>query len=773
MAPKKQTPTDPYADMPDTSVSGSDPYADMPDSAVDSLTANPKGQGTYKMLAPAGSNIKSGIMVPYGNVRNALTQGFGFDPQSGDDTRYSHNLFTELNGKGQAPKADSNDEDSVNKYGVLPTPAAGTREWYKRQAIQKAHATIDSLPTIGMIGGAVAGSPGLITGVGGAAAGAVLGEDLRQSLNQHFFGEHLTPKQTAQRLAVQGAIGVGTELGSRAFAYPFSAMGKYLGYTADESAKAGIPLLGSEARGEAPSWSEEVLKGNILSKNIMKKFRENQNKESAAAVDKLMDSISNFKGTPEELGIKVQEGLSDSEKAFRAEQNILYKAIDDITEKPIGPPTSVNIPLYKDGKVVLDKAGKPVTQTIVQPNLRVMPSMVELKKFAQEKLDEINQPPYFLPKDAAEQSRNAFDTILNNPDKVSFKRMRDMRSVLSSQVRTLDEAMGGGKLGLAKKVETLTDQSIEDAAKNSGIPNLAKRWREANDVTAETHRMFEQKLVDKAVESENPEFIASLLGGKTIGLQQTRDLFKALPEKVYDPVRRGLLNDAVTKATEPRTGAFNEGKFATYIDRLGDEKGKIIFGQNWKNIKELVDIIGKINGPVGLAGGGGAALQNIGIVKRLATVAVSLPASAIALGAGTGHLEAGLMGAGILGAADAAGLAGTLAGARTVAWAMVNPAKATAMLKVARAIARGLPYTPAVGYHLTKEMSPKQSENIRGFVNRSAHDLITPKPATPAPAAPSGGQAYNHLAVNPKTGHRIASADGKQWYDAQTGQQVA
>jgi hypothetical protein len=95
------------------------------------------------------------------------------------------------------------------------------------------------------------------------------------------------------------------------------------------------------------------------------------------------------------------------------------------------------------------------------------------------------------------------------------------------------------------------------------------------------------------------------------------------------------------------------------------------------------------------------------------------------------------------------------------------------MLKVARAIARGLPYAPAVGYHLTKEMSPKQSENIRGFVNRSAHDLITPKPATPAPAAPSGGQAYNHLAVNPKTGHRIASADGKQWYDAQTGQQVA
>ena len=171
MAPKTKSPSDPYADLPNTSVAGNDPYASMPDTTVDSLTSNPKKQGTYRLLPPTGSDIKSGIMVPYGNVRNALTQGFGFDPQSGDDTRFSHDLFTELHDKGQAPKTDSNDEDSVNKYGVLPTPAAGTREWYKRQAIQKSHATIDSLPTIGMIGGAVAGSPGLVTGVGGAAAG--------------------------------------------------------------------------------------------------------------------------------------------------------------------------------------------------------------------------------------------------------------------------------------------------------------------------------------------------------------------------------------------------------------------------------------------------------------------------------------------------------------------------------------------------------------------------------------------------------------------------
>jgi hypothetical protein len=37
----------------------------------------------------------------------------------------------------------------------------------------------------------------------------------------------------------------------------------------------------------------------------------------------------------------------------------------------------------------------------------------------------------------------------------------------------------------------------------------------------------------------------------------------------------------------------------------------------------------------------------------------------------------------------------------------------------------------------------------------------------------NGQVAYDHHAVNPQTGHHIASPDGKQWYDVRTGQQVA
>lgn len=781
---------------------GGDEFSDIAQphtSSVDTLTANPKKQGTYRMLPPVGSDIKSGVMIPYGNIKDARAQGFGFDPHSGDDTRYAHDLFTELKGRGQTPTVESPDMPMLDQYGVVPTPAPFTKEWTKRGAIKTAHGAIDTLPTGGaIVGGIATGIPGAATGPGdialagaGAAGGAAGGEALRQTLNHYFFGENQTPMERAKHVGEQAALGGLQEVGGRALAIPLAKSAKYLGFSADESAKAGIRLLPSEAAGKAPTWMEEFLKGSVLSKGIMEKFRQTQNKESLAAATKLMDSISNFKGTPEQLGNMVQDGLDQAEKAFRDQQNSLYDAIDTATqEKPFYKPVQEPV-LDAKGKPEIDKVtGKPVTKTVMkQAGIRgpAMPSMVDLKDFARQQLTDINKPPQFLPKDVLEQARGTFQTILDNPDRVSFKRMRDARSALLSTGRKLEEATGNSKSGLVKKLTQLTDKSLEDAAKNSGIPGLYDRWREANAMTAEWHRVFEQKLVDKTVETGDPEFISSFLAGNKVGLQQTRDLFKVLPEKLHNPVRRGLLQDAVAKATDPRTGAFNEGKFATYVDKLGDERGKIIFGQNWKNIKGLVDIIGKINGPVGLGGGGGASLQNVGIMKRILGAAISVPAGvAVAAGAGSGHLESGL----ISGAAIAAGgVATEAATARTIAWAMVNPEKASKMLTVASDIARKLPYLPSVAYSVVKPISPKEADIIK----KSGEDLVkkaipvsTPGPQSSVyrpkdliekakqinnPAA-QGQIAYNHTAINPSTGHKIGSRDGIRWFDIQTGQQV-
>jgi hypothetical protein len=56
-------------------------------------------------------------------------------------------------------------------------------------------------------------------------------------------------------------------------------------------------------------------------------------------------------------------------------------------------------------------------------------------------------------------------------------------------------------------------------------------------------------------------------------------------------------------------------------------------------------------------------------------------------------------------------------------------------------------------------------------VTQSPKELLQ-KAKSLNPAA-VGQTAYNHTAVNPATGHRIKSSDGRVWYDEQTGQQVA
>ena len=731
--PKKLT--DPFADIAEPA---SDPFADIAE-PVDNVksqdfTANPKREGTYTMVAPSDGGATKLVSIPYSQVGNAYLAGYRLG-KAGDSQRYANDKFTEMNKSGEAVNPN------IDYAGIVPTPARGSKVWFERKKDSAVHGILNLLPTAGGIaGGIIGGGAGLETGPGaiatgaaGAAAGGGLGEDLRQELQEKIFPKEgkLNPLETMKGLAVQAGYQGGSELTGRMAGTLFSPVLQSLGNTVTESAKAGIRLLPSEAAGRAPTWMEEFLKGSVLSRGIMERFREAQNKEAASAASKLMDSISSFKGTPEQLGKIAQKGLDDSEAALRAEQNLLYDGLDNITEEVIKPSTTSNVPVLKANGEPLMRNGVPVTRQVVLPaTTRVMPSMVALKDFAREQLEKINKPPYFLPPDAAEKARGAFNTILENPDNVSFKRMRDMRSVLLAQVRDLDQVMGGSKLGLAKQFEKLTDQSLEDAAKNSGIPGLYNRWRQANEVTSEGHRMFEQKLVEKVAETNDPEFIASLLGGNKIGIQQTRDLFKALPEKIHDPVRRGLLEDAVAKATEPRSGAFDEGKFATYIDKIGDERGKIIFGANWKNIKELADIMGKINGPVGLGRGGGAALQNIGVMKKLGSIALGGGPEILALatGTGTGHLMEA-----------AQGVATEAATARIVAWGMTRPATAVKMLQVARQVVKHLPYLATAGI------------NEGGGLQKGLNRVKTEAQKLKAKAAPAPSSAAITHTYDPRT----------------------
>jgi len=581
--------------------------------------------------------------------------------------------------------AEPSDESQLPHGTLAAQPKPGTLPWVKEKANTLMQKGLDLLPTAGGVLGGIAGGgagletgPGaIVTGAAGAAAGGGLGEVVREAGTEAIFPNQpkMTPKESAKEIGKQAAIQGTSELTGRAGGKILSPALKYFGKTAEESAKAGVKLLPSEAAGKAPSYAEKFLKGSVLTSGKMDRFREAQNAQTKAAVDKIADQISNFKGTPEQLGQRVQDGIEGHVKQFRVLQSQMYDDIGkQVNERTIKVPVTKKV-----ASGLLGPNGKPIMTnvTTLQDQIvdDVMPSTVPLKKFAQEELKKLDQLEKVLHPNILGQSREMLQTLIDAPNNMTYSAMRAARSDTLARVRELDQALAGKQAGLAKKMAGLFDDSIMDAVKKSKIPGLEADVRAADAFTANEHKMFEQQLVKKVVDTKKPEAIATLIKGKSIGNEETRDLFKILPKELHQPVQKQIILDTMRQATNNISKAFNERKFAEAMGSIGDERGQIIFGPNWKNIKELTGIMERINGPVGLQGGAGAALQNFAILKNAMLLAI--PGGEAA----SGHFgSAGLS------------LAGEWATLSTLASAMTHPATAVQMLKVARAIVSKLPY---------------------------------------------------------------------------------
>lgn len=722
--------------------------------SAETLTANPKGQGTYRMLAPSGSDIKGGIMVPYGNVKAALSQRFGWDPQQNDYSRYAHNLFTELNNKGQAPKVESpSDKELLDQYGVVPTPAPGTKEYDRRNQIKTAHFAIDSLPPVmATVGGALAAVPGAALGPGevaaigaGGAAGAGEGEVWKQELNQRFFGEQQTPKEAAINIGIQAGIGALQEVGSRAAAKPLGKLADYLGYTAKASEKAGFRMLPSEAHGTKPTVFETYPKGSIFTSGTMAEWRELQNQETEKAAKNLADSISTKSlgktGSREEAGDVIRKGIETHMEKFRNLQSSMYNKIAKSTK---------NINVSRDDMVA----------------------------FARQELQRLNAAQKAGGNTVMSPFRQRLQAIVTNNLRVApFSAMKDLRSALIAEASNRNEILSGPEKGFLKKMAGIIDGSMEDSLKKSGIKGLPELWRSANSVTREEHEKFVENLVKNLADKKNPEDIALVLRGNSpsaiapIGIQETRDAMSVIPKSMIPRVQKQILLDTMYEATGKGTQSFDEGLFAKKILQIGDERGEVLFGKNWGKVKDFSELLNKMREKGGLSA---ANLSNPEVVKQVWTQVGRMAAEAFGSALSTRALGGSLM-------ADVASGVFPLASEatlwKTIAAALTHPETASKLVDKMATTVRLTPFLGYESYNATKALNPERAKKVRDYIKQSSDNLIpasTPAAPVPPPAtAIPSGQAYNHVAVHPVTGHAVGSIDGKTWFDVKTGEKVA
>ena len=722
--PKKQHVADPYANMPEPP-EPQDPYANMPDA----FAAPADSKNSFRMHTPEGVEVS----VDYDRVMDAYKNGYTIHPD--DRIKYGDAKVSELKGKGKKGKFNP-DTDLPEAFNVVKaSPPTGSLDWIKQKAQNIREAEINLLPTIGgALGGIVATGLGLEAGPldayviapAGAAAGGGLGEDLRQSINEfdHPYDHRMTAMEAAGHIAGQAAVQGGSELFGRGVSRGLGPVAKYYGETATEADKAGFRMLPSEARGTHPNVFETYPKGSIFTAGSMAKWRVAQNQETEQAARDLADTISNKAlsktGSREEAGEVIRKGIEKHMKKFRAIQNAMYNRINKLT-------SGVNS------------------------------SRTDMVAFAKQELQRLNTAQKAGGATQMTPFRQRLQSIVDNKlPTAPFNAMKDLRSALLAEARDDNELLSGPEKGFLKKMAGIIDNSMEDSLKKSGVKGLPELWRSANSITREEHEMFEKKLIENLAAKKNPEDIALVLRGNSpgaisqIGIQETRDAMSVIPKAMIPRVQKQILLDTIYEATGKGTKSFDEGMFAKKILQIGDERGNVLFGSNWKNVKQFSELLNRIQDSGGLQA---ASLRNPEVAKQVGRIAFET----VFTGGGA------YMGHASVGAAALIPLAGEAALWKTAAAAMTHPAGAEKIINLMRILARATPYAGGGAYYVHKEAhrdKTKPSNEIEEM-KKKVQDLndqmyksgLSPKPPDATPPAP-GPQSQFKIThkFNPETG---------------------
>lgn len=553
----------------------------------------------------------------------------------------------------------------------------------------------DALPTAGAVVGGTLGAPGgPATGVFGAGLGSAAGEATRQLVKRFVRGKGApeTSADAAHGIVNEFAIGAGTELGGRIAAKPFEAMAGKFARTAARGTR--VPMLPSEAGvgGEAAKTVEGFLEHALPSSGAMKRFRATQLGKAEAVVSEEIGRISQFQGTPEQVGIETQKAISAGRGRLKQEVDAAYQAIDQMTEsavKRVPQTETVTTP-------ILDEFGKPMSfdkNVLRKAEVGgVQPETIEVKKRAIMLLREIQQQEKLMDPKLLADTKSMLEQIVRAPKRVPYETMARSRSDLLALGRRLDEALPGKRAGMAKLLASTIDDSMQRAAENSGISGLPEQVRAANGLTREMHRKFEQDLITKIMDSKKPEMITGYV--KSSGEQELRDMNEVIKPAERKMIQSQVVQDALTEAKTD--GKFDPRKFAKTIQQFGDNRGQILFGQNWDSVRQVGDLMGRIggSGKTGMA----SSLHNWAYMGA-------------AIAAGTGHVT------------PLAAMAPEAAFLHGLAKAITNPAKSAKVLSYMAMAAHGAPYAVNGLIHYVTEDEEPSDEQLTRTHSKTAREL--------------------------------------------------
>lgn len=564
---------------------------------------------------------------------------------------------------------------------------------------------LKQLPLAGGILGGLAFSgtgPGAVLG---AAGGGSAAEGLRQVITKMLGWEDAPQnlKESVVGMVKEGAIQAINEGTGRLASVPVKAFGKTMAETSLRGLR--IPLLPSQAgvKGSLPSWGEKFLANAIPSGGIMREFTEKQTAKALEELGKEIEGISRFKGSSEQMGEFTQKAIETYRERYKKE--VINPAYDEI--KRLVKAEYARVPVMREStSSVVDEFGNPMTyarRALERQQVGgVAAETRTVKQIAIPLLRQLREQRALIDPKLLADSESILASIIKAPKQVPFEVMQHSRSDLLAISRKLEEVLPGKRAGIVRQLIGGLDSSLERAADNSGIPKLGEKVREANRLTFENHRRFEQQLVRKVLDSSKPEQISGFV--RKAGLQEIRDIQGMLTPPQQRMMAAQVAKDLIREGMDA-SGTMSPYQFAKKFDAIGAERGKQIFGAAYPGMKQLADTLLKLgSGKTGDISA--ASLHNWSFMA-------AGPSALVAMA--SGHPDIAAATAGALGAETMV--------LRGFARAITNPAKSAKVARLTVAAIRGAPYA---GDALRRLITSPEEDQLKSSHTEEAQVGVQP-----------------------------------------------
>lgn len=455
------------------------------------------------------------------------------------------------------------------------------------------------------------GPPGIIAGATiGGAAGEAGGQLLRRISP---IGRQVeTSEEAAEQIGLSGALsGVGEgviRLGARAVR-PFL---RRLSKTDDLA----VPLLRSEKTGgKVSGFFESVAEKSLPGAGRFETFRQSQQQALANLGDLLSKRISARNLSSQEAGELFAKEVAAARTVVRDVSGKLYGEIDNIVRvKTIRQPTTVTKP-----SALVDELGRPLTfeKTILEKVEvgGVSVSTSPIKKASIPLLREIRAESKLIPPEELSRVTKILEQLIKSPKKTSFKSIQDARSDLLRIIRKNKDVIGGKANRIISILENEVDATMESAARESKVPGLLEKVREANKFWAKSLNDLNSKVTRALLAKDKDEVVAAIfrrgsvddieLVKRLVSRESFQDMKGRYLRDVLDDATKGELAPQLFPGVKDLPGLQGQQvqvlefkSLQRTLEKQGQGRLEAIFDrpEEIKALGEFLEIAGRIGG---------------------------------------------------------------------------------------------------------------------------------------------------------------------------------